>query len=116
MNRRGFLASILALGAAPAIVRADSLMKIIPRSAEVLMPYEESIVIDQMRDLEFFEGLQWSEVDIDAMNVRAVARVNLATWFAERADQLMHDVLVLPDRAGEILLPPKSRIILPGEE
>lgn len=28
MNRRGFLGSILALGAAPAIVRADSLMKL----------------------------------------------------------------------------------------
>lgn len=30
MNRRGFLGSILALGAAPAIVRADSLMRIVP--------------------------------------------------------------------------------------
>lgn len=31
MNRRGFLSSILALAAAPAIVRADSLMRIVPR-------------------------------------------------------------------------------------
>jgi hypothetical protein len=30
MNRRGFLGSILALAAAPAIVRADSLMRIVP--------------------------------------------------------------------------------------
>lgn len=30
MNRRGFLGSILALGAAPAIVRADSLMRLVP--------------------------------------------------------------------------------------
>jgi hypothetical protein len=30
VNRRGFLTSILALGVAPAIVRADSLMKIVP--------------------------------------------------------------------------------------
>lgn len=37
MNRRGFLGSILALGAAPAIVRADSLMRIIPREATVLI-------------------------------------------------------------------------------
>lgn len=36
MNRRGFLGSILALGAAPAIVRADSLMRIVPRDALVL--------------------------------------------------------------------------------
>lgn len=31
MDRRGFMGSILALGAAPAIVRADSLMRIVPR-------------------------------------------------------------------------------------
>ena len=31
MNRRGFLGGILALGAAPAIVRADALMKVVPR-------------------------------------------------------------------------------------
>ena len=31
MNRRGFLSSIIALGAAPAIVRADSLMRVIQR-------------------------------------------------------------------------------------
>ena len=31
MNRRGFLQSCIALAAAPAIVRADSLMRIVPR-------------------------------------------------------------------------------------
>lgn len=31
MNRRSFIGSILALSAAPAIVRADSLMRIVPR-------------------------------------------------------------------------------------
>lgn len=31
MNRRGFLGSILAAAAAPAIVRADSLMRVVPR-------------------------------------------------------------------------------------
>lgn len=31
MNRRGFMSSILALGAAPAIVRVNSLMRIVPR-------------------------------------------------------------------------------------
>ncbi len=36
MNRRGFLGSIIALGAAPAIVRADALMRIVPRDASVL--------------------------------------------------------------------------------
>lgn len=37
MDRRGFLGSILALGAAPAIVRADSLMRIIPLDAPILL-------------------------------------------------------------------------------
>ena len=31
LTRRGFLLSCLALGAAPAIVRADSLMRVVPR-------------------------------------------------------------------------------------
>jgi len=35
MNRRGFLSGIIALGAAPAIVRADSLMRVVPRSLEI---------------------------------------------------------------------------------
>lgn len=38
MNRRGFIGSILALGAAPAIVRADSLMRIVSRDALILGP------------------------------------------------------------------------------
>lgn len=36
MKRRGFLQSILALGAAPAIVRADSLMRVIPRDTNII--------------------------------------------------------------------------------
>ena len=38
MDRRSFLSSILALGAAPAIVRADSLMRIVPRETLVEVP------------------------------------------------------------------------------
>jgi hypothetical protein len=36
MNRRSFMSSILALAAAPAIVRADSLMRIVARDTTVL--------------------------------------------------------------------------------
>lgn len=36
MNRRGFLGAILAAAVAPAIVRADALMRIVPRDAAVL--------------------------------------------------------------------------------
>lgn len=38
MKRRSFLSAILAAGAAPAIVRADSLMKIIVPSQEIILP------------------------------------------------------------------------------
>lgn len=35
MDRRGFIGSILAAATAPAIVRADSLMRIVPRDMDV---------------------------------------------------------------------------------
>lgn len=38
ITRRGFLQSCIALAAAPAIVRADSLMRIVPRGAAILNP------------------------------------------------------------------------------
>lgn len=44
MTRRGFLGAILATATAPAIVRADSLMRIVPRGAVVLDPYFDSVV------------------------------------------------------------------------
>lgn len=37
-TRRSFIGSILALGAAPAIVRADSLMRVVPVSAGIWVP------------------------------------------------------------------------------
>ena len=49
MNRRGFLGSILALGVAPAIVRVDSLMRIVPRKTVVfaagypMYPYQSEM-------------------------------------------------------------------------
>lgn len=69
MNRRGFLGSILALGAAPAIVRADSLMRIVPREAIVLTPpvhdltlitiaeFEERYLRPAMKNLA--ENMEW---------------------------------------------------------
>lgn len=46
MNRRGFLAGILAAGAAPAIVKAESLMKII-------VPPEKKILIGTYHAMEY---------------------------------------------------------------
>jgi len=38
MNRRGFLGTCLALGVAPAIVRADSLMRVVTREWSAAIP------------------------------------------------------------------------------
>lgn len=40
MNRRGFLGAIIATCAAPAIVRADSLMRIVPRYTTIVFDTE----------------------------------------------------------------------------
>lgn len=38
MNRRGFIQSILALGMAPAVVRSESLMRVVVPKWELLVP------------------------------------------------------------------------------
>jgi hypothetical protein len=43
-TRRGFLGAMLAACAAPAIVRADSLMRVIPTETEILLPEPKRIV------------------------------------------------------------------------
>ncbi len=44
MNRRSFLQSILLTATAPAIVRADSLMRIVPRDTKVITTLEGIII------------------------------------------------------------------------
>ena len=46
MNRRNFMGSILALGAAPAIVRADSLMRVISRDQGLYVRQGECYTVD----------------------------------------------------------------------
>ena len=57
MNRRGFLGSMLALGMAPAIVRAESLMRI---KAVVLPGEAEFVAIDNVINPLFgrYEGIR----------------------------------------------------------
>lgn len=71
MDRRGFLGSILALGAAPAIVRADSLMKLWtpqqalrfhPDAFELTVPEHNGLLtIDMIKR----ECLRIMEVELD---------------------------------------------------
>lgn len=54
ITRRGFLAGMLAVGAAPAIVRADSLMKIVVPKREIIR----------------ISSLSWPDVDSDGKVVQ----------------------------------------------
>jgi hypothetical protein len=47
-TRRSFLGSILALGAAPAIVRADALMRVVPRET-LVAPSGDVFTLDTLR-------------------------------------------------------------------
>ena len=67
MNRRGFISTILALGAAPAIVRADSLMRLGPAQTELLLPFSQEIIINQMRGPHQFTLADWWAERVDAV-------------------------------------------------
>lgn len=56
MNRRGFMGSILALGLAPAIVRASSLMPVIARIPDSLILYGDGIHDDTKAMQAFLDG------------------------------------------------------------
>lgn len=71
MNRRGFLGSILAACAAPAIVRADSLMRIVPMDLLVddnAEAFAEGFASRARIDMLYNDGLQireWSQYMAD---------------------------------------------------
>jgi hypothetical protein len=75
MNRRGFLAAMLGAAAAPAIVRAESLMKIV-------VPKQEIIVLDYVKLLEAIAP-EWNELAMQRFNER-IARN--ARWGAHVGD------------------------------
>lgn len=71
MNRRGFLGSILAACAAPAIVRADSLMRLVPTETLVLSVRPvldvESIGSLVRKTVAYDIGWDWDIVRLDVI-------------------------------------------------
>ena len=65
MNRRGFIGAILAASAAPAIVRADALMRIVPRETLVTTDITLADIQRARRLLRgFYLGLdRWTTLD-----------------------------------------------------
>lgn len=96
MNRRGFLSALVLAPVAPAIVRADSLMKIIPKRTgiivgelgrydgiEVIEIYEKDFYIDQSRG---GEGRAASHTDLWGRSI--VARQVVVRAHAEKNEYL----------------------------
>lgn len=64
MNRRSFLSTILALGVAPAIVRADSLMRIVPLRTTIISSWADGALLDVETDAV---GLTYGSVTLSAI-------------------------------------------------
>lgn len=94
-TRRGFLGSILALGAAPAIVRADALMRVVPVGTLVLNAAD----------------VTWSAVDFNRDTIKAIL---MHTDDEERFDSAVR-ILYGSDlklvEAGDIWINPPPRLL-----
>lgn len=97
-SRRGFLLGMLAAGAAPAIVRADALMRIVPRDATVL-PGWVTFTDDGARPMTTadFERI-WREAAERACNPPMLVDADgSVTWLNDRSAEMLI-ALTPPDR------------------
>lgn len=127
MNRRGFIGSILAVCVAPAIVRADSLMRIVPRDLTLLLTPAERLA---MNPLAWAGAIrEWSGWDIrtDAKITRFdVVVANASGSYEQLGVDITEDpslrptsihremaLEVLKRRAAEYGRPVTGRLVLP---
>lgn len=89
-TRRGFLGSILALGAAPAIVRADALMRVVPVGTLVLNAAD----------------VTWSAVDFNRDTIKAILVYTDAAERGAAARILYGSDLKLVEAGGIWINPP----------
>jgi hypothetical protein len=105
MQRRSFLGSILALAAAPAIVRADSLMRVIPLKTSILIAEDITTTLTPFTLSAFTPGL-WSR------EVLRVLHQNLA--FADninkRYDTSWNSAVVNGEKTLEIRRPQRFMV------
>ena len=76
MNRRSFLTQCLALAAAPAIVRADSLMRIVPREAVVIVPTKAEIAAVYSKLYEFILHQEEDRIINNLLYGAPIPRIN----------------------------------------
>lgn len=91
MNRRGFLGSILAACAAPAIVRADSLMRVVPTETVIAFPpYSMTVVMEEF------------DANYSIAGALEVAHRNMA--FVKSVNRQYDDAFMKPGKAGDRLI------------
>lgn len=100
MNRRGFLGAILASAVAPAIVRADALMRIVPRETTV---YSWDVYSDGPSEVTFSGDLMACEIGryegITIIESPLLTRANIAALI-----KVMKDREIKPDVTGSYWL------------
>lgn len=110
MNRRSFLGSIIAAAAAPAIVRADSLMRVVPRDALLLHEYSNNVWLDAQPSNVWMwhtSTREWSQLALPAghrdredsalASIEHVATLGAFVWRAGDRPALEVFALVPPD-------------------
>lgn len=117
LTRRGFLSTILAAAVAPAIVRADSLMRIVPRDATIIFPAcatNKSTVL-----LTHVQAKMWEEVSaIDTTTMLSAAKEYFCTSILYRADvhlEVPPDLDLRKLRADGQPLDLRHCILVPGQ-
>jgi len=103
MNRRGFLGSILALGAAPAIVRADALMRVVPVEATFIRPKDFVMTADEYLDKYVARNVLVNVNDLYLFGLDSV-KPGFPVILAERLDPGADCVIArITMRSGELM-------------
>ena len=138
MNRRGFLGTILALGAAPAICRASSLMVLPTRRLVVAQTIDPAAIEELKRwgTLRFYDGspddplakvlgempiedwkpAKWGTIEANTPGMMTFTRTGIASMFAiERADgeRVITGQVGTPEAPGDLNL--SMRSATPGQ-
>jgi hypothetical protein len=116
MNRRSFLQSILAVGIAPAVVRAESLMKMVRRESGLVVPSgmelmmaEEQVLIERVGYFFDLKAEMLRELEASMARMYSVTAVPRMYMFTEGTVVLR---LVSPSAPILRISPPSSSAFL----
>lgn len=103
INRRGFLKSILALGAAPVIVKAENLMKIFVPSQELILPDKTIEVTTKL-----FTGYMDEVRVTNWIHLAVVRRANTIKTFVDGVESQLPESVTFAD---DVIKLPKHALV-----